>query len=109
RSAMVEIHDDQETEVDLVLERAATTVHFVVRAPTIDAETIRVKIDDGEGRRVHSGSSWRSGRTDLFEHRIGLMPGAHRVSIVGPQAMTAVREFEVAAGVDELTVDLTLP
>lgn len=109
RSTTVEIHDGEETSVDVAIARAVTKVRFVVLAPTVDAETVRFRVDDGSGQRVHAGSAWRASRTDAFEHRIGLAPGAHRVTVVGPGELSVVREFEVAADVDAMTVELSLP
>lgn len=109
RSTTVEIHDGEETLVDFAIARAVTKVRFVVQAPTVDAETVRLRVDDASGHRVHAGSAWRASRTDAFEHRIGLSPGAHRVTIVGPGELSVVREFEVAADADAVTVELTLP
>lgn len=109
RSTTVAIHEGEETRVDLPLERAATSVLVVSRSPSIDAETIRVRIDDAGGRRIHSGSVYRMRRSDPFEHRVGLNPGAYRVTLVGPDGVTATREFEVAKNVETETIEMTLP
>lgn len=109
RTATVDVHDGEETLVDLPLERAAVDVQFVVQAPSVEAETIRVRIDDASGHRVHAGTAFRFGRTDPFEHRVGLAPGVHRVTLVGPHRTTESREFTVEEGAETVTVELSLP
>lgn len=109
RSTTVAIHEGEETRVDLPLERAATSVLVVSRSPSIDAETIRVRIDDAGGRRIHSGSVYRMRRSDPFEHRVGLNPGVYRVTLEGPGGVTATSEFEVAENVETDTVEVSLP
>lgn len=109
QSATVAIRDGEETRLDLTIAPAATSVLFAVAAPSIDAETIRVRIDDAGGRRIHAGTTFRMRRSDSFEHRIGLNPGAYRVTLEGPGGSTATREFVVEEALETYTFPMSLP
>lgn len=109
RAVTFDVHDGEETKLELALEVAPVVALLRIDVPSIDAATVHLRIDDASGRTIHAGHAFRERRDRPFAQRVGLRPGRHRITIEAANGTTATHEFDVPENVDETTIDLSFP
>ena len=61
-----DVHDGEETKLELALEVAPVVALLRIDVPSIDAATVHLRIDDASGRTIHAGHAFRERRDRPF-------------------------------------------